>query len=703
MSSAKKRKAPAAVSSFDVDDDRSDMSDDDSVMIDDDDAGPQRAAKKKPTGQRFNNKYCDFPGISASDRGKKYARCSYCKSDFSIAHSGSYDIERHQKGKKHTDMMKAAKNTHNVGDFFHQRNEALDLQVVKAETIMTEFIVKMNLPLTAADEFTKVVKEAFPDSKIAKLYGCGRSKTTAIVKHMAAEIKDEMKEKMKTGAFSIATDGSNDQKEKQFPVVVSSSSIEDGVTVQLLSVPVLEGVPATGKNIFNLLDAEMKDEDEPIPWSNCLAFGTDNANVMVGNRKGVFAFMVEKNSDIFLSGCPCHLIHHAAEKFAAALPFKVDEVLTDTFFYLDKSSNRLIALDTYQKLYDVGRHTKILKHVSTRWLSVSRCVDRILENWEALYSLFKDAADAETKAAGKEQPETRVGRMYRFYRSPTNKLYCMFLENVLAVFNKTNETLQSEAPLIHVLRRTLHKLLRDLLIRFKLPGALNGRTATGVSLANGVGQKLDNDLIIGDNAREAIARKAENRLRDSRIKEFYATARQCFLEGCRYIKEKLHLDEELLRHAEVVDVDLRLNGATSTDLLYFIKRFPCLLPEGVSRETLELEFADYQSLDVQPHKKDRIDATWSAIGQVKDSTGHFTYKNLAQVMLGICTIPHANASCERIFSCVRKNKTDQRASMGSNTLDALMVVKGRLLNGGRSDYSSDRLKKIKSAYYKSLK
>lgn len=57
----------------------------------------------------------------------------------------------------------------------------------------------------------------------------------------------------------------------------------------------------------------------------------------------------------------------------------------------------------------------------------------------------------------------------------------------------------------------------------------------------------------------------------------------------------------------------------------------------------------------------------------------------------------------RVFSCVRKNVTDQR-DLGEDTLDALMVVKSRP-DGVTSaeEFSDDNLVQLKSAYYNLLK
>ena len=80
------------------------------------------------------------------------------------------------------------------------------------------------------------------------------------------------------------------------------------------------------------------------------------------------------------------------------------------------------------------------------------------------------------------------------------------------------------------------------------------------------------------------------------------------------------------------------------------------------------------------------------------------FDKVALVMLAILTIPHCNAACERIFSQVRKNKTAQRDSMGPDTLDAILVLKGQ--PGGYNPskrYSPNKLRKLKSCYYESLK
>jgi hypothetical protein len=74
---------------------------------------------------------------------------------------------------------------------------------------------------------------------------------------------------MRSQPFSIATDGSNDSNQlKQFPLVVQTFNEATGcINAELFAMKVCEG-PATGKNIFELIDEEFRALN--IPLSNCI-------------------------------------------------------------------------------------------------------------------------------------------------------------------------------------------------------------------------------------------------------------------------------------------------------------------------------------------------------------------------------------------------------------------------------------------------
>lgn len=283
-------------------------------------------------------------------------------------------------------------------------------------------------------------------------------------------------------------------------------------------------------------------------------------------------------------------------------------------------------------------------------------------------------------------------------------MYCLFLSYTINVYDEVLKNLQAEDPQIHKLRGALHSVMRNILSRFVKPSAMVGKSVDEVEYKLKCNQKVDNDLVIGTTAKEFIGNKEKNHLRDSRISEFYSAVRQYFVNACDYIKN-LPLNEPVLIHAEVADVD-KQTIAKQASIEFFIERFPCLLPEGSSKDILLEQFVLYQSHDMKSLLSEckRIDEKWTLIGQCRNEGGSLMFHDLAEFMLGILCIPHSSAHCERVFSVVRKNRTDQRASLGDGTLEALLVIKfqpGHPCDMNRK-HDNETLDRLKSAYYNHL-
>lgn len=189
---------------------------------------------------------------------------------------------------------------------------------------------------------------------------------------------------LRSGPFSIATDGSNDvgNDAKLYPTVVTFC--DRTVRTALLAMPALER-DSTGRNIGALVVETLKSNS--IPLENCISMACDNAPVMIGSKNGVAAVLKESHENIAILGCCCHLINLAAQKGSACLPVNVDEALVDAYYYLEKSSKRKDKLRAFQRLHDV-ECKKILKHINTRWLSLGRSLKRLVEQWQPLLSFF---------------------------------------------------------------------------------------------------------------------------------------------------------------------------------------------------------------------------------------------------------------------------------------------------------------------------
>ena len=54
-----------------------------------------------------------------------------------------------------------------------------------------------------------------------------------------------------------------------------------------------------------------------------------------------------------------------------------------------------------------------------------------------------------------------------------------------------------------------------------------------------------------------------------------------------------------------------------------------------------------------------LDKKWSALARKEPSISR-----LCEIMVSLLTVPHSSAACERVFSMVRKNLTDQEEQLG---------------------------------------
>lgn len=725
--------------------------------------------RKKVYNQVFREQYSvEFPYIKKSEKGDLFAYCTTCRCDINIAHGGKTDITVHSRSAKHLTNVKCREESQKISNFFVKPGNA-DLDVIRAECLFTAFLVEHNIPLTTADHAGALLRKMFPNSEIAKKYGCARTKTAAIVSEMASDKIDDVVQYLQSGPFAVATDGSNDSNAKLYPIVVTFfDEKQEKIVNAVLSIPALEG-ESTGRNIGNLMLSQF--ESKKIPFDHCIALCSDNAAVMVGRKNGVAAVLKEKQNDIIVIGCSCHLINLAAEKAVIGLPIKIDEILVDIFYYLEKSSKRKERFHKFQELYN-KEAKKILKHVCTRWLSLGRSLSRLVEQWDPLVSFFSEEVVSQKSSSSdslssyripkvgssQQKPSSpnhvgvslnvknenerkrksdcisgpcsssktvalasprdkpilknqtpivnREEKLFMFLSSKFNKAICLFLLSVIPLFDKVNITLQSASPHIHVLRQLLCDFLSDLLSYFVKAKVIKSSSLLELDYHSIVNQKEDTDLVIGNQALN-IARTLE----DKEKSVFYSSVRKYFVLACDYIVNKFPLKNEVLKHAEVARLS-NIENASFSSVRYFVELFPIMLAvkEGETQDAaideVQKQFTTLQINDISAICAAEVseDIKWAQLASIRGVDGMAKYNRIARVMLSILSIPHSNAECERIFSLIKKNRTQFRSSMSNETLEAISILKCR--QSGvcfEQNYSPDFLKKAKKATASSLK
>lgn len=343
---------------------------------------------------------------------------------------------------------------------------------------------------------------------------------------------------------------------------------------------------ATAENTFAELDAKMKIYD--INWKNCLAFSSDNASVMLGKNNSVFKRIADLNPDVYPVGCVCHLAHLCAKKAAKQLSVDVEQLVIDLYYHFDKSSKRKELLKEYQEFCSVETR-KILKHSSTRWLSLMKCVDRILRQYDALKSYFSSCAPEK-----KSKKESKVTILLDRLNDPMTKVYMLFLHSVLPIIDSFTALLECEEPMIHRVGDCITKLAKELLGRFvNLQYIREADSVLDVDYTDPAIQLSNRQLRLGLATRQFI--QSEDIEGTPKINNFYQEVREFFITALTYIRDKFPHNDKVVNNAIVLDVTKRTT-VDITNISALLERFPGLL-EKDELTSLENEFLEYQLLD----------------------------------------------------------------------------------------------------------
>lgn len=717
-------------------------------------------SKPKVREQTYCSKYSeDFSFITASKVSNKHAFCKPCRRDILISHGGRADIVQHSKSKVHIRNMNAEAevSSHKQQSILAFQSKPDDDSAIRAECMFASFYLEHNIPISVADHMTKLLKAAFPNSEEIKKFSAGRTKTSHIIKELAADATADFCNTLKVVPFSIATDGSHTNDAKLYPIIITyPDTATKTVRSQLLSVPALKE-SSSGHNIGKLLLSEL--ESHGIPISNCIAMGSDNAPVMVGKKSGVLACLWEEQPNLISIGCPCHLINLAAQHAASILPLSVDTLLIDVFYYMEGSVNRKHKLEAFQEMCGVETQ-RILKHVCTRWLSLGLCLPRFIKQWEALEAFFKAESsssvekdahsktplmqaftipkknfvdnskkrknDSETNcppqkkrnttdssskvnttpSQSQSQPsiatQSRAQKILTQLESPLHKAFSHFLQFSIGSFEKANTILQTSSPLIHTLKYTLDNFLKQQLAAFVKPAVILNHSGElrYLDYKDKNNHKKDIDISIGNSTFDVVSLLSE-----SDLLTFFTSVKRYYIKACDYIVSKFPNSSDVLNHAQVADIHKR-GEASFSSLRFFFSKFPVLVKrdDGESLDDainqLEVEFNNFcVDFTFGPnHHGMAADKFWFSILDTINGDGSPKYQKLSFMMLGILTIPHSNAECERIFSSVRKNKTDFRGSLSHDMLSALLVQKSRMASACyEQNFSQALLKKAKAA------
>ena len=626
---------------------------------DTDSSSPLR--KRKKYACVFHKQYSKtFPWATDSKKGPTFAFCMRCNRDISLGQGGTKDLRRHEQTTLHSRSEKACVGAAPLQSYFGPIRET---SVVEAEVKFGFFLGEHHLAFQLADHCTRLFRSMFPDSAIAKNFKCSRTKATAVLKVVAQDVWRHIAVALKESKyFSLQTDETTDISVTQQAAIMLRFFDNTLGRVRCVFFTLESVERATAELLFEAIDRHFQGSDV-LSYEALVGLGTDGANVMMGLHNSVMSRLRSKQPGLIAMHCNCHIAALIANSACKVLPAEVEELTTDVWYYFQKSPKRKREFEQFQCFVDTKPH-KLLKACQTRWLSLEACVNRLIEQYDALLSYFRSTEDRLAV----------VRRVKLVLEKPTTKAYLLFLSFALPIINNFNKCMQQQAPIVHVLNQELDGFVRRLMLRFIQADLVLASSSVAEVCTDDTTHYLPlSEVHVGQKTsqyfeeEEGMSTTDVNNVRKTIVTWWHAAA-------------KAALKRLPLVHPLLINLQWLQPGLQQYSLACQVVAAADCLPQVVGvedRPHLQEEFMHYctSPLPLDVKALTEVDEFWHAVGNVQDLAGTGSrYPTLARLAKAILVIPHGNADTERVFSHLGLNKTKHRNSLGISTLNSLLTV-----------------------------
>ncbi len=632
-------------------------------------------AKYRRYSQKYNKEIESDPllrgWVKESSKGDGYAYYSACDVHLKLT-AGKTDLKRHSGNKKHVSNSKVAKCQSSLTSLMASKS---DIDVKEDELRLAGFIAEHDLPMSIADHLPKLMKKVCKDSKIAEQIKCGRTKATGILtKVTGEESHEQLLIVLKERKFPLIVDESTDKGCVKHLCMVARVFDNESVSDNFLTLIPLKD--ATAQTLYSSVVIFFT--DNKIPYKeNLIGFAADGANSMLGAHKSLSAILKADIPHLFIMKCICHSLALCASHACQKLPRSVEDLARDIYSYFNCSPKRIGELEESQVFTNIKPH-KILHPCQTRWLSLHMVVSRLLEQYEALKLYFIDEVAVDKLIA----TETILQRL----SNPFTRLYYLFLDFVLPIFNNVNKLMQSENTQIHALHDSVSCALRTLLgcymretklcntplklVKFRDPGNFNPLEEIYLCVKAGIelrSQQFDRQEV--DNFRKRCLDLLIEAT--SQIYKSFSFESQ-HMESFRALNPKVVFAKEI---PSLVNL-LQIHSHIAIDM------------QAIDTEWRLLRNSLGTMINVTATMKP--EEFWSTVDKTQFIDNTPMFPNLSVFMTTLLCLPHSSATVERVFSAVNRMKTKTRNRLSTETMIELLQTKQLFREASSCDFKVTR-------------
>ncbi|XP_076675389.1 E3 SUMO-protein ligase KIAA1586-like [Andrena cerasifolii] len=585
------------------------------------------------------------------------------------------DLRKHAKSRMHRVNMQHRKEEGPIRKLEPIKSFMDSVKV--AEIRFCIDIAEHNRSFNSFKQFIQMTHLAPADPNIVKRMSLKRHKISAIIQNVINKsVVLETTEILRGKFFSVLIDETRDISDTKLLWFLIRYVHKEQIYTYLLDL--IRVKDCTAENLYKGFLHSLKKYNLTV--SNIVGVCVDNANVMLGRQNSLISRLLADNEEISVFPCICHSMNLVTSHACRHLPSHIEEFLQSVCTYFSQSPKHQSVLEGAQDFMNFAKQK--LQPSRTRWLALSECVKRVLNQWPVLFAVF---AKAVTEGKSKV-----VSRIFRNFNCLYTKAYVQFLNYVLNIFIGFNRLFQSSKFLLHCLLPECLRLLRLLGGNFIKSKYITAPNIHKIDVYNEANLVPIQKIFIGAESMTTINQIINSNLEDEQIIEFYTNIKKFYQSAFENIVRRLPFNETFINSLDflsphvALDITKHRNDQLSCILSKFKSKF---IRSDVLNEWHLLPFY-FSNEETENLHVLSIPGFWHQIRNTNDISGEYIFENISKLAELCLSLPHSNADVERFFSIVTEIKTKQRNSLNLQTIAALTRIKLDLIdkNANSFDY-----------------
>ena len=223
---------------------------------------------------------------SRKGRNDYEADCLVCKSGtyISVVHKGNGNLNTHLQSEKHRKAVRRAVASTKITNYFVTAGSKCEDEITAVEGTLAFHAVKHHHSFLSTGCTLVLLKKIFPDSNVAKKFGSGRTMTEKVVTSVFAQYSiDAILKSYENDIayFGVATDGTNHNELKLFPIIIQYFDWRKG-GLQSKLIEFTNKANETADTIATYVKDTL---EKRMLLKKCVAFTGDNCNTMFGGLR----------------------------------------------------------------------------------------------------------------------------------------------------------------------------------------------------------------------------------------------------------------------------------------------------------------------------------------------------------------------------------------------------------------------------------